>query len=210
MRRIPPCRQGALDKLTGPGVHQTKRKDNVDPAFLQPQDHCQLALPYSRTHRLNPLSPLSPPNPPNPPPALQNFPNGSKKGEMSQFRAGESSNSSNNTNSFNNNTDTFNNNTNSFNNTINNTTTNNNTNHISNVNNYGSVDERDKILAWLSPLEPRIRHHDIRSHRVEHVGDWLLQTEEYRNWFDGIRDEESGGSALFCHGAPGVGKTYIR
>jgi len=128
---------------------------------------------------------------------------------MLQFRAGESSNSFNNTNSFNHNTDTFNHNTNSFNNTINNTTTNN-TNHISNVNNYGSADERDKILAWLSPLEPRIRHHDIRAHRVEHVGDWLLQTEEYRNWFDGIRGGESGGSALFCYGDPGVGKTHIR
>jgi len=144
---------------------------------------------------------------------------------MSQSRVGESSNSfdtnnsfkNNNGHTFNHNTDSFNNN-NSFNNTINNinntvnNTINNTTsvNHASNVNNYGIVDERDKILAWLSPLEPRIRHQDIRAHRVDHVGDWLLRTEEYQNWFDGIRDGESGGSALFCYGDPGVGKTHIR
>jgi len=97
---------------------------------------------------------------------------------------------------------------NSFNKTINNTT--NNANHVSNVNNYGGANERDELLAWLSPLEPRIRHQDIRAHRVEHVGGWLLQTEEYRNWFNGIHGGEPNNSTLFCHGDPGVGKTYIR
>jgi len=205
-RRIQLCRQGALDNHWA-GCSPAKLQGNSDPAFLRPREHYQFALPYSRTHLLNPLSPLGPQNPQNPAnplPALK-LSKQQQKSEMSQFRTGESSNSFNNTNSFNNNTDTFNNNTNSFNNI-----TTNNTNHISNVNNYGSADERDKILAWLSPLEPRIRHHEIRAHRVEHVGDWLLQTEEYRNWFDDIRGGESGGSALFCHGAPGVGKTYIR
>ena len=88
------------------------------------------------------------------------------------------------------------NNTNSFNNTI--------------VINLSSAHERGEILAWLSPLEPRIRHRDIRAGRVEGVGDWLLQKEEYQNWFDGIRDGEPDNSALFCCGDPGVGKTYIR
>jgi len=66
-----------------------------------------------------------------------------------------------------------------------------------------------EILAWLSPLEPRIRHHELRDRRVAGVGDWLLQTEEYRNWVGGIRGGKSDGSALFCYGGPGVGKTYI-
>ena len=78
-----------------------------------------------------------------------------------------------------------------------------------NANNFTSTIERDKILSWISPLEPQIRHEDIRVHRVEHVGNWLLQTEEYRNWLDGIRGGESDNSALFCYGDPGVGKTYI-
>ena len=79
-----------------------------------------------------------------------------------------------------------------------------------NVNNFGDDNERADILAWLSPLEPWIRHDYIRAHRVEHVGDWLLGTEEYRNWFDGICGSESDNSALFCYGDPGVGKTHIR
>jgi len=116
---------------------------------------------------------------------------------MSQSRVGESSSSSNNIDSFNNNS--FN-NTNSF-NTI--------TGDTINVNNFGSTDERVEILAWISPLDPWIRHCDIRDQRVEDVGDWLLRTEEYLNWFDGIRGGESDNSALFCYGDPGVGKTHI-
>ena len=118
---------------------------------------------------------------------------------MLQSRLGEGSNSFNNSNSFNDNKNTFNNNTNSFNNTINNT-----------INNTTSVDERDKILAWLSPLDPRIRHQDIREHRVKYVGDWFLRSEEYQNWRDGIHGGEPNNSTLFCYGYPGVGKTYIR
>ena len=72
------------------------------------------------------------------------------------------------------------------------------------------ADEKSDILAWLSPLEPQRRHQDIRIRRVDEVGDWLLQTQEYRNWLGGIRGGESGGSALFCYGGPGVGKTFIR
>jgi len=112
---------------------------------------------------------------------------------MSQARAGENSNSLNNNNSFN---------TNSF-NTIS-------LNHVSNVNNFGSADERAEILTWLSQLDPWIRHHGIRAHRVEHVGDWLLRTDEYRNWFDGTHRGESDSSTFFCYGDPGVGKTYMR
>jgi len=78
------------------------------------------------------------------------------------------------------------------------------------VNNFGTAQERAEILDWLSPMEPRIQHHDIRAHRVEHVGNWLLQREEYRNWFDGVQGGEPDNSALFCYGYPGVGKTYIR
>ena len=77
-------------------------------------------------------------------------------------------------------------------------------------NNFTMADEKSEILAWLSPLEPQRRHQDIRTRRVDEVGDWLLQTEEYRNWFGGIRGGKPDGSALFCYGGPGVGKTYIR
>jgi len=67
-------------------------------------------------------------------------------------------------------------------------------------------DEKERILAWLSPLEPKSRHHDVRDRRVEGVGNWLLQTEEFLHWRKGT----SANSALICYGHPGVGKTYIR
>ena len=103
---------------------------------------------------------------------------------MSQSRVGENSNS-------------FNNNKNSFN----------------IVNNFGSADERAEkaeILAWLSPLEPQIRHNDIRVRRVKDVGDWVFRTEGYQDWFHGIGGGEPENPALFCYGDPGVGKTYMR
>jgi len=83
-------------------------------------------------------------------------------------------------------------------------------NSINVWNNYTVADERSEILAWLSPLEPQIRHQDIRIRRVDEVGGWLLQTQEYRNWFDGMSGCEPDSSALFCYGGPGVGKTYLR
>ena len=77
-------------------------------------------------------------------------------------------------------------------------------------NNYGVpvTDERRQILEWLSPLAPRTRHRDIRASQVEGVGDWLLQTEEFVNWYTG----EDGVviPVLYCYGDPGVGKTHVR
>ena len=114
-------------------------------------------------------------------PIPYNFPD-TEKSEMSQHHSNENIN-----NSFNN--------TNSFNNVWNNCTV---------------TDERSEILAWLSPLEPQSRHHDIRARRIDDVGGWFLQTKEYRNWFGGVRGGKSDCSTLFCYGGPGVGKTYIR
>ena len=69
-------------------------------------------------------------------------------------------------------------------------------------------DKDAEIMRWLSPLEPDIRHHDVRTKRFEGVGDWLLGTAEFREWRRG-----KGGSdkaVLFCSGNPGVGKTHLR
>ena len=82
--------------------------------------------------------------------------------------------------------------------------------NVKSVGYSGDAYVRAKLLESLSLPELRIRHHDIRAHRVEDVGDWLLQTEHYRNWFHGIHYGGLDNSVLFCHGDPGVGKTYIR
>ena len=72
------------------------------------------------------------------------------------------------------------------------------------------TDDRSQILTWLSPLEPRLQHQDIQNRRVEGVGEWLLQTEEFRSWHACNEGGEYDNAVLFCYGNPGVGKTYIR
>ena len=85
-----------------------------------------------------------------------------------------------------------------------------NTYNVSVSNSLTVVDNRSNILAWLSPLDPKSRHRDLQDRRVENIGEWLLQTEEFRNWQAGDGGGESGDAVLFCYGNPGVGKTYIR
>jgi len=76
------------------------------------------------------------------------------------------------------------------------------------VNNLTVIDDRSNILTWLSPLDPKLRHHDIRDRRVEDLGEWVLQTEEFRKWHASGGEDESANAVLFCYGDPGVGKTF--
>ena len=87
-----------------------------------------------------------------------------------------------------------------------------NTSHtaISVSNNFAVNDDRSNILAWLSPSDHKSRHQDIQDRRVESIGEWLLQTEEFRSWHAGSGGDEFENTVLFCYGDPGVGKTYIR
>ena len=95
--------------------------------------------------------------------------------------------------------------------TINNSTNFSDINNSFNVqNNYSVVDDRSQLLAWLSPLEPRIRHQDIRERRIGNVGGWLMQTEEFRSWHSCRGGSEGDKEVLFYYGAPGIGKTFIR
>ena len=123
---------------------------------------------------------------------------------MSQSTFSDSANSRYNTQSFNN--------THSFNtaHSFNTTHSFNNNDIVFNVKNIGVPDERSEILAWLSSLEPRIRHQDIRTRRVDSVGEGLLQTDEFQKWYDGPQDGGSEHAILFCCGDPAVGKTYFR
>jgi len=112
---------------------------------------------------------------------------------MSRYPFYANANSFNNTNSFNS-TDTFN-----------------NTSPFNRVwNNYTVANNRSQILTWLSPLEARLRHQGIRRARAENVGEWVLQTEEFRSWYASSGGDESENAVLFCYGDPGVGKTFIR
>ena len=87
---------------------------------------------------------------------------------------------------------------------------------IGNINSFNSIvnfnteidDEGRQIMQWLSPLEPQQRHQGVRTDRLDSVGNWVLETSDFRNW----RHTEDGCVApvLFCYGNPGVGKTYLR
>ena len=77
-------------------------------------------------------------------------------------------------------------------------------------NHYTSTEDRSEILTWLSPLEPRIRHQDLRTRRADNVGEWLLQTDEFKRWCDASQQVGSEHATLFCCGGPAVGKTYLR
>jgi len=69
---------------------------------------------------------------------------------------------------------------------------------------------RSLIVGWLSLSDPRLRHQDIQDHRVENVGEWFLETEEFRRWQGVSARSESDNAVLFCYGDLGVGRTFIR
>ena len=107
---------------------------------------------------------------------------------------------------------------------ISNTGTNNNTNNsihgdsnqnIGNVlNSYnntitvGISEEASRIQTWLSPLEPHTRHQDVRNRRLDGVGDWVLEKNEFESWRES--QDSSANRTLLCYGDQGAGKTYIR
>ena len=81
-------------------------------------------------------------------------------------------------------------------------------NSYNNTVNVGVSEEFMRIQAWLSPLEPNRRHQDVSNRRLDGIGDWVLQ----RNEFDSWRKSRDGSDspALLCYGGQGVGKTHIR
>ena len=72
------------------------------------------------------------------------------------------------------------------------------------------TDDRSQLLTWLSPLNPGLRHWDIQERRFNDIGGWLLETEEFRRWHASGEGGDGESAVLFCHGDPGVGKTFIR
>ena len=80
-------------------------------------------------------------------------------------------------------------------------------NNITNVNNI-IADENPEIMRWLSPLDSRRRHQDVRIERLDGVGNSLLEINEFREWRSGEGGVDK--AVLFCYGNPGVGKTFLR
>jgi hypothetical protein len=65
----------------------------------------------------------------------------------------------------------------------------------------------EEILCWISPLEPQLRHQDVKSKRLGNTGNWFLDLEDFQKW----RDEDQAEISIFgCYGIFGAGKTVIR
>ncbi|KAK6356022.1 hypothetical protein TWF718_000395 [Orbilia javanica] len=64
-------------------------------------------------------------------------------------------------------------------------------------------DEQRKILKWLTPIEYNLQHHDITQKRRSGTGQWLLESDQYHEWFQNRK------RILFCKGIPGGGKTFL-
>ena len=90
-----------------------------------------------------------------------------------------------------------------------------NTDCFNNINSFNDVininttisDEDTQIGEWLSPLKPHQRHQGVRADRLDGVGDWILETREFRKWSKG--EDGSQERVLFCSGGPGVGKAFL-
>ena len=72
----------------------------------------------------------------------------------------------------------------------------------------GVSGESARIQEWLSPLEPHARHQDVRNRRLDGVGEWVLQKNEFESWRKS--QDSSVNHTLLCYGNQGAGKTYIR
>jgi len=99
---------------------------------------------------------------------------------------------------------------NTFNNSTNCQNTTNSYNTTSTVWNHCTVaDDLSPFLTWLSPLDPGLRHWDVQERRVNGVGEWLIQTPEFRKWC-GLDGEGEGDEAvLFCYGNPGSARHLL-
>ena len=67
-------------------------------------------------------------------------------------------------------------------------------------------EDLEKIRAWLSPTEFESEGSEYRKHLNAHVpgtGDWLFETDQYRNWHD------AGTGSLWIQGIPGSGKSVV-
>ncbi|KAF8461540.1 hypothetical protein BDZ91DRAFT_645013, partial [Kalaharituber pfeilii] len=67
----------------------------------------------------------------------------------------------------------------------------------------------EKLLTWLSPLEPHKRHQVVQASRVKDTGNWLLQSEQFQLWIEDETNHHQSSQVLGCFGEPGVGKTVI-
>ena len=74
---------------------------------------------------------------------------------------------------------------------------NSNTQYVGAIGSYNTTvyksDDDEQIIHWLSPLNSNTRHQGLRNERFDGVGNWLLETREFREW----KGSEGGADAGF-------------
>jgi hypothetical protein len=67
--------------------------------------------------------------------------------------------------------------------------------------------EREKLLSWISSLQPQLRHQDVKSKRSKGTGAWFLNSATFKAWAS-CGDIQTL-HVLWSVGAPGAGKTIL-
>lgn len=68
---------------------------------------------------------------------------------------------------------------------------------------YTSESQDEKILEWLSPLDPWVRHRKACDLYQDGTLDWFLRHRTFQSWRDGTTN------VLWCPGSMGTGKTIL-
>lgn len=71
------------------------------------------------------------------------------------------------------------------------------------LNKKGDDNELQVLINWLTPVNFSDQYSDSISRRTKGTGKWLLVSEEYTRWRDGMQQ------TLLCLGIPGAGKTIM-
>jgi Cdc6-like AAA superfamily ATPase len=61
------------------------------------------------------------------------------------------------------------------------------------------------MLNSLPTLPFEEKHRDLQLRRMPELGQWLLNMPKFKLWREGSLPK----STLWCHGAPGAGKTFL-
>ncbi|KAI5815982.1 hypothetical protein BZA77DRAFT_354510 [Pyronema omphalodes] len=62
-------------------------------------------------------------------------------------------------------------------------------NMCGNQRDFDRTEELDKLLSWISPINPYERHHDILSRRHKGTGQWFIEMSECWDWMSEGKDD---------------------
>lgn len=67
--------------------------------------------------------------------------------------------------------------------------------------------EREKLLSWLSFMQPELRHKDVNAKRSDGTGTWFINTPGFQMWSS--LENVPNYHTILSLGHPGAGKTTL-